>query len=104
MNFEYEETAFGDDALSIKTNQGVLIRVVFCGLGDTLIIDDYDEIDVSRETIHGLFVGIGDKIFTLADVYHSAVDKLSGIKGEIEREKKLEERHEREMSHSSRYI
>ena len=103
MNFQYKESNVGRPILFLKTNQGVEIEVFFGISGDYIYVDDA-EFSIKSDTLYGLFVGIGDKIFTLMDVYYSAENQLPDILACVAQEQKDEESHIVDMSHSSRYI
>jgi len=97
MQFTYEPgTIF--ECLTIKTNQHVDIMVVF-EHGDALAIQaDGYEFNLTEDVVNGLFVGIGDKMYTLADVAREASIQYPDFKAEADQETAENEGMERYLS------
>lgn len=99
MQFTYKENKLGDPMLAIKTNQHLDVEFLFDkGDDPTHVYVNGNEFASGEEVVYGLFVGVGDKVFSLRDLSHEASFAFPAIRAERNREGAEAAAHAREMS------
>lgn len=104
MEFTFEETNSGHNCLFVKSNQGMKISVVFLDNEEVLYLDDNIEILTKDEALFGIFAPIGEKFYSLNDIWQKAQEEMPDFLACIEREEKEWETHTESFGHPSNYI
>lgn len=98
ISFTYDEGDFGNGFMKTKTDQNLDLAVYFKGDSAKYIDADGYEFERSSEALHGLFVCIGGKFYTLEQVCLEASVQYEDCKAEYEQEGREAADMERELS------
>lgn len=99
MQFNYKKSKLGDPMLAIKTNQHLDIELLFDkGDDPTHIYINGNEFTSYDEVLYGLFVGVGEKMYSLRELCLEASFAYPDFRNQNDREASEAAAHEREMS------